>query len=182
MDNLYDWVMRRVVERNGPLKTKCLIFVGRRTSGYGDVGRGVGRSRAHRVTWVRKNGPIPEGMCVLHRCDVRACVNPKHLFLGTRDDNNKDMKKKGRNARGPEFSAIMKRCAARGEQHYSRRTPERVRRGNACPWAVLTEAQVRKIKGALRGGRSQKELAVKYGVAYGHISKIALGQRWGHVR
>lgn len=49
-----------------------------------------------RVAWELFRGPIPEGLCVLHTCDIRHCVNPDHLFLGTKRDNSNDMIKKGR--------------------------------------------------------------------------------------
>lgn len=56
-----------------------------------------GRMRlAHRVAWMITNGPIPDGLCVLHRCDNPPCVNPAHLFLGTVQDNNADRDAKGR--------------------------------------------------------------------------------------
>jgi Autographiviridae endonuclease len=50
----------------------------------------------HRYSYETNVGEIPEGMEVLHSCDNRRCINPKHLFLGTQADNNQDMKSKGR--------------------------------------------------------------------------------------
>lgn len=51
---------------------------------------------AHRLSWELINGPIPVGQFVLHRCDVRHCVNPAHLFLGSSRDNTQDMLRKDR--------------------------------------------------------------------------------------
>jgi hypothetical protein len=50
----------------------------------------------HRIAWEEANGPIPHGLCVLHRCDNPSCVRPEHLFLGTKGDNNVDRNTKGR--------------------------------------------------------------------------------------
>jgi hypothetical protein len=52
--------------------------------------------RAHRVGWVFHNGPIPDGLWVLHRCDYPRCINPEHWFLGTHADNMLDKLRKGR--------------------------------------------------------------------------------------
>ena len=70
-------------------------------SGYGIIsmprtGGGWGNRSAHRVAWELYRGAIPPGTFVLHRCDVKRCVKPSHLFLGTAADNLADMAQKGR--------------------------------------------------------------------------------------
>lgn len=68
----------------------------RHPSGYGTFYFNGKWSRAHRTAWELANGPIPEGLLVLHRCDNPPCVNPRHLWLGTDADNTRDMIAKGR--------------------------------------------------------------------------------------
>lgn len=76
----------------------CFIWDGAiTTSGYGQVGYHGRKHRTHKLSWEIHNGrPVPEGMCVLHHCDTPLCGNPSHLFLGTVNDNHKDMDKKKR--------------------------------------------------------------------------------------
>ena len=65
-------------------------------AGYGQKQIGSKVQYAHRIAWQLNEGPIPKGLCVLHRCDNRRCVRPSHLFLGTKKDNAIDAISKGR--------------------------------------------------------------------------------------
>lgn len=77
--------------------TGCWLWIGSlTTTGYGAWRYLDQQFIASRVSYEWHVGSIPDGMCVLHRCDVRACVNPAHLFLGTKRDNNRDRYAKGR--------------------------------------------------------------------------------------
>lgn len=89
------------------LKERFLKFINKTSTCWFWQGainnKGYGRFRfngkwagAHRVSYMIFNNEIPEGLCVLHKCDNRNCVNPKHLFVGTIMDNHIDMIKKGR--------------------------------------------------------------------------------------
>ena len=69
--------------------------------GYGKTGLGTGSHlSAHRVSYENKFGPIPKDKFALHICDIRCCVNPDHIFLGTQKENMADKVKKNRQAKG----------------------------------------------------------------------------------
>ena len=76
---------------------RCWLWEGMLSwGGYGLLKVSGRKRRAHRISWELHNGPIPPGLLVLHKCDVRHCVRPDHLFLGTDLDNVVDMHIKGR--------------------------------------------------------------------------------------
>ncbi len=97
------------------IASNCLFWTASyNAGGYGQIGVGStadGRrvSLAHRVSYELHNGPIPDGLFVCHTCDMRGCVNPAHLFLGTHDDNMEDAARKGR-LKGPFTNASKVEC------------------------------------------------------------------------
>ena len=124
------------------------------SNGYGEGWFNGRTQRAHRIAWQLYFGDIPKGLCVLHRCDNRRCVNPKHLFLGSVSDNNRDKITKGRHRFG-------------------------VSNGEANGRAKLTEAQVQSI---VRSHESGRTLGRIYGIHYTHINRIKRGINWGRNR
>ncbi len=128
--------------------------------GYGMIagpgGRFARKLTAHRVSWMLHYGDVPDGMCVLHRCDNRRCVRPDHLFLGTLQDNTKDMHAKGRQGPGG---------------------PP----GERAATAKLTADQVRAIRSACDGGVSRSSLAKEYGVSWQSVAAIVDRRNWRHV-
>lgn len=93
-------LLRLLARLSRPSDDACWVWTGfRDRKGYGQIAldgrRGV-HGYTHRVAWELHNGPIPDGLWVLHRCDNPPCCNPAHLFLGTAADNNRDMAAKGR--------------------------------------------------------------------------------------
>lgn len=88
------------VNRSGPggcwLWTGAPVARGYGRIGFGKTGKGGTVMYAHRFSWELHNGPILDGLNVLHHCDNPPCVNPSHLFLGTQGDNVTDMVQKGR--------------------------------------------------------------------------------------
>jgi hypothetical protein len=83
-----------------------------RTDGYGQfrhLGYGTTPGATHRLSYEHHVGPIPEGMHVLHRCDVKRCVRPDHLYVGDRSDNMQDAADRGLNRRPGGFTNLTSR-------------------------------------------------------------------------
>ncbi len=143
--------------------------------GYGTFSLKCKSVKAHRVAWTISYGQTPKGdgyhgMCVLHKCDNRACCRPDHLFLGTQQDNVKDMVCKGRNKTIPWM------------QHPRKLFPERTARGEKTASAKLTSAQVVEIrKLASERKMSRKKIGEIFGVGENAVSKIFHRQTWAHV-
>ena len=177
-------IIARFLEKTRRAENGCLEWTACCTgAGYGQL-RINRRSRsAHRLAWELVNGPIPDGLCVLHRCDNPRCVEADHLFLGTQLDNIADMTAKRRSARGDRHgSRTHPERLPRGDRHGARLHPERLARGERHGGAKLTEADVLEIRRLDdEGTATHGALAAQFGVAKGHIGKILRGQIWTHV-
>lgn len=151
----------------------CWIWTGMTAqNGYGRMlvkSKNGPTAAAHRISWAIVHGAPPTNLDVCHKCDNRLCVNPDHLFLGSRADNMRDCSKKGRNImqRHPERSVL------RGNK---------IRRpaGESHPQAKLTEAQIHEIR-RLRGSSSQEALAARFGVDRSTVGRILSGMTWRHL-
>lgn len=134
---------------------ECWEWTGSLThNGYGSIWFMGYTCRAHRVSYLIHCGPVPDGMCVLHRCDNRKCCNPSHLYLGDWNENMQDMKAKGR-AKHP-----------KGEEHQ---------------FAKLTEDAVIEIRTLLAAGKTDVEVGAQFGISKSHASQIGRGIKWKHV-
>ena len=134
-------------------ETGCWIFTGGSKNNFHGSLHYQGESwQAHRLAYTLVHGPIPEGMKVLHTCDVGMCVRPRHLFLGTQADNIRDMVNKGRD--------------------------NRARKGNENGRAIIKAEDVIVIR---KSDKPVKELARLYRVGKSAIYKIIYGQNWRHI-
>jgi hypothetical protein len=126
----------------------------RKTYFYGHFVWNGKHVKSHRMAYELTFGEIPKGQIVLHRCDVTLCCNPAHLFLGSQQDNMRDMINKGRS----------KYC--KGSKH---------------GMALLNEDKVREIRQAFANGEKQVEIAKRYGVGKHVIYFVVNRKTWNHV-
>ena len=149
---LIDRVMRYVeFDTNGG----CWLWRGATlgNAGYGNVPIKGRPTSASRASWIAHFGDVPEGMVVCHKCDVRLCCNPSHLFLGSQAENVRDMVSKGR---------------------------ANPARGSASAKAKLTEESVRRIR-QLSGKESIRAIGRRFGVDPMTIHAVLKGKTWRHV-
>lgn len=133
----------------------------RNNRGYGQVRHAHKTMLTHRVAWEYANGPIPDGLNVLHRCDRPSCYEPSHLFVGSLRDNTRDMLNKGR--------------------QWLQIAPERALRGAAHGNAVLTDDAVRDIRRRRDNGETLKAIAEAYGIHLSNVWLIVKRKHWKHV-
>lgn len=132
----------------------CWLWTGSITAqGYGQISLGTsGPVTTHRLSWQMANGPIPAGLVVMHRCDVRPCVRPDHLMIGTHANNVQDKVSKNRHTKGSQF-----------------------------PQAKLREHQIPEIRALLSQRIPALEIAARYQVSAGAIHHIRKFETWAHI-
>jgi hypothetical protein len=163
----------------------CWLWTaGKFATGYGSFSLNHHKTiKAHRFSYALAYGPIPDSLFVCHRCDVRACVRPDHLFLGTPADNMHDRDRKGRAMKGDRhWSRLHPERRATGERHGNSTHPETRPRGQGHWKARFTDDEVRAIKAEhAAGGITCRALAKRLHVSSSTIERIVNGRFWRHV-
>lgn len=155
-------IKERFFKKVNKTDTCWLWTAANRAGGYGCIKVNSKTVDAHRVSWQIHNGEIPEGMLVCHKCDVRLCVKPGHLFLGTARDNAIDAIKKGR------LFDLKNSIPSHGEHHKD---------------SKLTQKQVAEILiKHIPFQYSTRKLAREYKVNQSTIMAILKRRTWKHVK
>lgn len=143
------------VDKRGP--DECWPWIGGRNfDGYGAFhAEGKRITATHYALQLAGVGRPVAPLCALHKCDNPPCVNPAHLFIGTKLDNKRDQLRKGRHPK------IVTR---HGEQNH---------------YAKLTEAQVREIRASTESGM---KMGARLGVSASAICSARRGKTWKHVK
>lgn len=142
-------------------KASCWEWLGtKHGKHYGHFKMGSFVAKAHRIAYELTYGKIPSGLLVCHKCDNPSCCNPRHLWVGTNDDNLKDRQKKERQARG-----------------------ERSGRAKLSDKDVLAiRAQYWFKRNGSIDRSNSAELASRYGVRPKTITSIVAGRHWAHIK
>ena len=136
-EGCWEWTGAHLYRRNG-------------TRSYGSVAwEGTRQVGAHRVSYELTNGPIPDGLYVLHKCDNQGCVRPDHLYVGSHRDNTRD--------------AIERRRMYTGERTWNHK---------------LTVEAVRAIRDAIATGEATESIGRRFGISGRTVRYIRRGERW----
>ena len=138
-DGCWDWTGAHFIRMNGQTSYGMFLLDGKLIG-------------AHRVAWMLTNGPIPDGVLVLHHCDNQQCVRPDHLYLGSHADNTRD--------------AVTRR---------------RMHDGERCWNHKLSDDDVLAVRSLIDAGLPTEEIGRRMGVSGRTVRYIRSGERWKHV-
>lgn len=155
-ENVFKWQDRfhKTVDKQGG--NKCWIWLGSKDKdGYGRFyTKLLNTSRAHKVSYILHFGNVKNGMIICHTCDIPSCVNPKHLYSGTPNDNAQDKINRGRDLN------------TRGAKHHN---------------AKLNDNTVKRLKERMKNGESCSMIARELEMNQSSINAIKNSKTWKHL-
>ena len=145
-------ISERLSKRSVETPSGCVEWTGPKHDemGYARIRIGGRMVYVHRAAWEIENGPIPEGLVILHSCDNPSCINVVHMSVGSQRDNVQDMLTKGRADR----------------------------RGDRANPAKLTGSEVRELRDLAAQGHSRSELSKIFGISKSQVDNIRLNRHW----